>query len=297
LTCNEPIDADLFPQIPRDTAKVAGFIFGRSNFYMIVGDHANRLFYGFQWQDSFTRVDNPRRTLAMLYLITIFQLMENLPDHSAADAIRNRVDWKYALHLPLNFTGQEKPLFCDFRQWMLIEPSRQQDLKNLVSRLSHYLQAMGRQPFILSTDQSLGNICLISRLEVVYKSLSQAYEALATQYAHLLQEISLPHWSAPYSDPKQNLNLKADRSDQETFAISIGADGFHLLEAISACGIPELADLPEIKTLGQIWQGQYAIVDGKALWRKDACAHCLLSPRNHFCKDLLTNTNRRAYES
>jgi hypothetical protein len=32
-----------------------------------------------------------------LALVTVFQFMENLTDRQAADAVRSRLDWKYAL--------------------------------------------------------------------------------------------------------------------------------------------------------------------------------------------------------
>ena len=38
---------------------------------------------------------------AQLALVTIFQFAEGLCDRQAADAVRARIDWKYALRLPL----------------------------------------------------------------------------------------------------------------------------------------------------------------------------------------------------
>jgi hypothetical protein len=41
----------------------------------------------------------------ILALVTLVQLMEKLPDRAAALAVRLRIDWKYALHVPLNCRG------------------------------------------------------------------------------------------------------------------------------------------------------------------------------------------------
>jgi L-ribulose-5-phosphate 3-epimerase UlaE len=50
-------------------------------------------------------VDNPPMRAFRLALVTIFQFMENLTDRQAADAVRSRLDWKYALSLELTDPG------------------------------------------------------------------------------------------------------------------------------------------------------------------------------------------------
>ena len=41
----------------------------------------------------------------LLALVCVLQAMEDLTDRDAADAVRTRMDWKYALGLPLDDTG------------------------------------------------------------------------------------------------------------------------------------------------------------------------------------------------
>lgn len=290
------MDPDVFPQIPHDTANIAGLIFDKGNFYMLVGDQANRLFSGFQWQDSILQVENPKHTLAMFYLITYFQLMESLPDHAAADALNNRINWKYALHLPLNFSGWDAYLFCDFRKWLLEKQSRQQDMEKLIVRLSEMSPAIGKPVSSLKTDQALTHICLLSRLEVIYLTINQVSKALAAHHPQLLQEVSLPNWYALLSDPDRIGQLSMDRSDLESHAQSIGTDGVYMLNAISAEEISGLVNLPEIQLLNQVWRDQYVILDGKVQWRKQACAHCPSIVKNQYFKNISTDTSGRTYE-
>jgi transposase len=40
-----------------------------------------------------------------LALVTVMQYAEGLTDRQAADAVRTRIDWKYALSLELTDTG------------------------------------------------------------------------------------------------------------------------------------------------------------------------------------------------
>ena len=41
--------------------------------------------------------------------------MENLTDRQAADAVRSRLDWKYALSLPVDDPGFDQSILSDFR--------------------------------------------------------------------------------------------------------------------------------------------------------------------------------------
>jgi transposase len=50
-----------------------------------------------------------------LALVTVFQFVENLSDRQAADAVRGRLDWKYALGLELDDPGFDFSALSEFR--------------------------------------------------------------------------------------------------------------------------------------------------------------------------------------
>src|ERR1700759_2552561 len=52
---------------------------------------------------------------AMLALVTALQMAENLTDRQAADAVRARLDWKYALGLSLDDPGFDHTVLSEFR--------------------------------------------------------------------------------------------------------------------------------------------------------------------------------------
>jgi transposase len=60
----------------------------------------------------------PRR----LALVTVFQFLEHLSDRQAADAVRARIDWKYALSLELTDPGFHFSVLAEFR-YLLLPPS------------------------------------------------------------------------------------------------------------------------------------------------------------------------------
>ena len=273
------MNSAILPPIPVETAKVACGVFGRSNFYMTVGDQANRLISGLFTEDAGGEVQKPARTLAMLYLITSFQFIETLPDQLAAQALRDRVDWKYALHLPLNYPGLEAKRLCEFRKELLSDAKRERNLQELLARLSEVTDLTGTRRSGLETEQVVSRVCMLSRLAKIWEGMSQALEAVATARPDLLRVISLPHWYERYSHQRKSLKLADKRHAQEVFAQAIGADGFYLLKAISRSTAPEMAELPEILALKQVWQEQYLQVEGELLWRKDSCAGCTLLSR------------------
>ena len=276
------MSSELFPPIPADTASAARSVFGRSNFYLTTGDQANNLFSGLILDDPYAWVGQSARSLAILYLITIFQFMETLPDHPAADALRVRVDWKYALHLPLNYPGLDAALFCEFRKWLLMNRTREQTLEVLLSRLSNVLEFSSRQDSFLETRRLISSVCRHSRLAKIWETMCQALEALAAKQPAWLRLVNLPHWYERYGRQRKTLNLAAGGPEQETLAQAIGADGAYLLKAISESETPGLEDLPEVGALKQVWQEQYVWANGKALWRKVACAACPLASTQRY---------------
>ena len=228
------------------------------------------------------QIQKPISTLATLYLITIFQFVEALPDPLAADALKMRVDWKYALHLPLNYSGLDALLFCQFRQRLLKDRTSKRIMQTLLSRLSRVTELTGKQRLCLESDRVVNDVCLFSRLEKVWETVRQAIEVLATNQPQLLFGVSLPYWSIRYSHHRRNLNLRTGREELVGLAQVIGTDGLNLLKAISEADMPHLINLPEVWALQQVWQNQFEWVDGELCWRcmcwrKNACSHCHLA--------------------
>ena len=54
-----------------------------------------------------------------LALVTLMQFAEDLTDRQAADAVRGRIDWKYALCLELDDPGFDDSVLCEFRTRLL----------------------------------------------------------------------------------------------------------------------------------------------------------------------------------
>jgi len=284
---NPTMNSKTFPSIPPDTAKAARAVFGRSNFYLAAGDQVDHLFGGLVLEDPSRRLHQLPRTLAMLYLITIFQYVETLPDQLAVDALRKRIDWKYALHLPLSHPGLEAAALCEFRRWLLVDQTGQKNLQTLLSRLSEVTGFPSKRPTSLESCQVILTVCQISRLAKIWEAFNQAMQSLATRRPEWLLAASLPHWYERYSQPHRYLNFKTGNQEKHSLAQAIGADGIYLLEAVSNADDPELAEGDEIRALREVWREQFEFTEGKVSWRKEVCAGCSLP-------DILSNPIQRA---
>ena len=274
---DDTVTSELFPPIPTDTTKVVRAIFGSSNFYVATGDQVNQLFNGLIPSNSKKSSQNPARIQAELYLITIFQYLETLPDSQAADAVRQRRDWKYALHLPLNATGFQPSAFCDFRKCLLVDQPGLQTLQTLLARLADLRPATNGEQTSLEAGHIVIRVCLFSRLSDTWEAIVQALEILAARHPGWLRSHALPHWYERYGYKHQPINFAGDRQELEVLTRAIGSDGTYLLKAISESEDQSLQGLPEVLSLKQVWQEQYHIVDGKAVWREDLCAGCAVS--------------------
>ena len=93
------------PPVPEQTARVARAAFPKGNIYLQIRDTLGSIYVDEDFADLFSVKGQPAQSPWRLALICVMQYMENLSDRQAADAVRGRIDWKYALSLPLADSG------------------------------------------------------------------------------------------------------------------------------------------------------------------------------------------------
>jgi transposase len=135
------------PPVPEETARVAHAVFPHGNVFMQVRDTLGTIYTDERFADLFPTHGQPAFAPWRLALVTVFQFMENLTDRQAADAVRDRLAWKYALSLELTDTGFDHTVLSEFRS-RLIEGHGEQRLLDLLlerCRDGGWLKARGRQ--------------------------------------------------------------------------------------------------------------------------------------------------------
>ena len=101
--------------VPEATARVAKAAFRKGNPLLSLRDELGVLFADADFTDLFPRLGQPGLPPWRLALVTLLQFRENLPDRQAAEAVRARIDWKYALGLDLTDAGFDFSVPSEFR--------------------------------------------------------------------------------------------------------------------------------------------------------------------------------------
>src|ERR687886_2047244 len=101
--------------VPAVTAQVARAAFPNGCLAIRVRDALGELFEDAQFAELFAPRGRPAVSPARLALVSVLQFAEGLSDRQAADAVRGRIDWKYALGLALSEAGFDHTVLSEFR--------------------------------------------------------------------------------------------------------------------------------------------------------------------------------------
>ena len=92
-------------EIPTETARVAKAAFPKGTLATRLRDEFADLYEDADFRALCPRRGQPGLAPWRLALVTAFQFLEQLSGRQAADAVRARIDWKYALGLELTDPG------------------------------------------------------------------------------------------------------------------------------------------------------------------------------------------------
>ncbi len=101
--------------VPYQTRRIALAAFPKGCACLCVGDVLGCVYQDRQFAILFPRRGQPAEAPGRLALATVLQFMECLSDRQAADAVRARIDWKYALGLELTDCGFDHTVLSEFR--------------------------------------------------------------------------------------------------------------------------------------------------------------------------------------
>ncbi len=256
------------PTIPRDVAYRVNTHFERDNFYVRVGNNLADIFYEVElaalWEPNL-----PSALGGILPLVTFFEFIERLTDAQAVEALYTRLEWKFALHLPVHALVFRQDALCQFRQGVLADPSRQAGFQKLIDRLLTLEPPCEKKPEDFRSLKLVMTVCAFNRLGEMYEAFCQALEVLAFRYPLWLKRVAQPHWYGRYNHIARSAALTALLRIQE-----IDADIRHLLTAAGHAAPPEIRELPEIRKLECLWKLQFE--DGK--WLSPVSDSALLEP-------------------
>ncbi len=262
----------MYPQemrtIPEETMRIARAACPKGTLAMRLRDALAELYQDEHFASLYPVEGQPAYKPWRLAIVTVLQYTEGLTDRQAANAVRERIDWKYALGLELSDPGFNFSVLSEFRA-RLIESQQE---KLLLDRLLEvckqrgWLKAGGKQ----RTDSThvLARVRSLSNLECVGETLRAVLDDLAALAPDWLVQQITPDWFERYSHRVENYRLPKAESQRTALAQQIGTDGLHLLQALGKPDAPEtLKNQPCVDLLRQVWQQYYDLSGGKAKWR------------------------------
>jgi transposase len=254
--------------IPEETARVACAAYPKGNLYMKLHDALGTIYRDESFAHLFPPNGRPAEAPWRLAFITVVQFLEGLPDRHAADAVRGRIDLKYALGLELSDPGFDFSILSDFRK-RLVEGGAEHQLLDamlVVFKEQGWLKDGQRQ----RTDSThvLAKVRAINRLLCVGEAMRFALNSLAIVAGEWLLAHSDPEWVERYGHRIEESRLPRSQQERLATAETIGRDGSNLLAHLFAAGAPLfLREIPAVELLRRIWIQNYVWIDDQLRWR------------------------------
>ena len=255
--------------IPEQTVKYAHAAFPKGNKYMTLRDELGEIFDDEQFSDLFSWKGATAASPGMLAMVCVMQFMENLSDKQAAEAVRARIDWKYALGLEMENPGFDSSVLTNFRVRLVANGAEERLLNRLLALCNekNLIKRRGRQ----RTDSTHVIMAAreVNRLELVGETLRFCLEDLAEIAPEWLRSQVAPEALRRYGHRIEQARFPETKADQDTLCLTMGKDGYDLLAALyTDAKMVDLRSYPSVEILRQVWVQQFYLEDEAVHWRK-----------------------------
>ncbi|MGW3194932.1 transposase, partial [Streptomyces sp. NPDC001118] len=251
-------------EVPAETVRVAQAAFPKGSLAIRLRDELGVLFADEQFADLFPSRGRPAWSPGRLALVLVLQFVEGLTDRQAAEAVRARIDFKYALGLELGDPGFDFSVLSEFRDRLAQADCGRRVLDGVLAaaRERGLLRTSGRartdSTHVLSAAREL------KWLEMVAETLRAALNSIARSAPEWLAGVAEPDWFQHYATRIDDTRFPASRAKRAEAAERIGRDGMRLLAAVFAPSAPGgLRELDEVGILRQVWVQHFHLVEGE----------------------------------
>ncbi len=216
----------------------------------------------------FPKRGRPAEAPWRLALVTVLQAIEGLTDRQAAECVCTRIDWLYALGLPLDDPGFDYSILSDFRQRLLDQHAEDLILDPIVQlcRERGWLKARGKQ----RTDATavLARVRALSSLESVGEGMRAALNALAEQDPDWLSAHLNPEWFDRYVHRFELARFPKAETERQRLREQVGQDVAQLLADLDQPQTPQtVRAVPAVALLRQLFAQHYEQQGQQVRWR------------------------------
>ncbi len=255
---------------PEIVAAVASMYRGRRErpLPVMVRDQLGEWLSDAQFAGAYGKRGKPAWPPGRLALVTIFQMAEDLTDRQAAEAVRTRIDWKYALGLDLPDPGFDDSILSEFRARVAGGGLDQVVLDTLLERLA--ADGLVKPGGKMRTDSThvVSAVRDLNRLELAGESVRACLEALAVAAPQVVAQLLDDSWGKRYAARIDTWRMPASAAKKDELALAYGRDGHTLLKAVYAAADSDpdlafLARLHQVEVLRVVLLQNYLTVVGK----------------------------------
>lgn len=245
-------------EIPEETVRIAQAAFPKGNIYMRMRDNLGVFFSDREFADLFSTLGQPGYPPWRLALVLVMQYVEDLSDRQAANAVRGRIDWKYALGLELEDDGFDYSILSEFRQRLIEGGQAQELLDKMIERLiaAELVKAGGKQ----RTDSThvIAAVRELNRLETIGETVRAALNEIAVIAPEWLQTVVSAEWYVRYGRRIEDTRLPRTAKEKQAWVEQVGRDGHDLLSQLYQTD-KELGlwEAPEVQALRLVWLHQF----------------------------------------
>jgi hypothetical protein len=184
-------------------------------------------------------------------MVTALQFAEDMTDRQAAEAVRSRLDWQYALGLALDDEGFDFSVLSEFRARVAAHGLEEAALDALLARLADegLVKARGKQ----RTDSThvIAAVRALHTIELAGESVRAALEALAAACPDwLAARLCTSDWARRYGARIDSWRLPSGKAAREELLIQYARDGYALVSACYEDSAPAwVRELPAVQVL------------------------------------------------
>jgi len=252
--------------MPEVTGRIGKQLLAENDPYRLIGDRLFEKWKEEDFADLYSSEGKPGYSPVILAFVSVFQFMERLADRQAAQALRMRLDWKYALHLPLDDAGFDFSVLSEFRDRLIEGGAERRVFEKLVEeiRAMGLIKERGKQRS--DSLAMLVKVRRLSRIEMVVETLRLAVVALVGADRGWCEEVIPPSWESKYGE--RFVRQRYSEQEWKEYEVNIGNDGAWLLKRLMDGGAPaELQDLPQVQVLSTVWAQQFRETQGQMVYK------------------------------
>lgn len=248
-----PILAKTAPLIPAETATEARKVYNIQHIYLRIGDRLDAILSRIDLALLDPSASRNGETVMRLALATAFQYAELLPDPLAAQATLSRMDWKYALRLPVRHPGLTAAALCEFRRDLTSFTASAIEFTRLLEILGYYGLFSRSVGQALTAAEVLSTVCQVTQLHLLDQELRASLSVLAGAAPDWLRAVALPHWYERYKKSEDEAGSGSLLQESQVLA----GDAYRLVDALNLPTAQNLGDLAEVQVLSRLLEEQF----------------------------------------